>query len=326
MKMHQAIHRFVGSSRLKRYGLAAVLTILAIIVSGIGVSRFGLAVLPTAGFLIAAAVMTSAWLGGLGPGLMSAFLIPVANLLRVAPFASRKHPVLLASWTAIAIGVAFVVARFRMSTLRAWQRQAMQPLPLWDDDATFNRLMETIQHTLVDRTRCYMLYQVARQTSHIAGDVAEVGVYKGGTAKLLAQGLPHKTVHLFDTFAGMPETNPDSDKHRAGDFSDTSLAAVQQHLKDCGNVRFYQGLFPDTAGPIERVRFSMVHVDADIYESVRACCEFFYPRLEKDAVLVFDDYGFPSCPGARKAVDEFFEDKVEIPFYLPSGQCWVVRK
>ncbi len=41
--------------------------------------------------------------------------------------------------------------------------------------------------------------------------------------------------------------------------------------------------------------------------------------------MVFDDYGFPSCPGARKAVDEFFSDKEEFPLYLPSGQCFIVR-
>ena len=202
----------------------------------------------------------------------------------------------------------------------------MQALPLWEEDAQFNRIMQTIQQTLVDRTRCYMLYQMARQTARTAGEVVEVGVYKGGTARLLALALPHKTVHLFDTFAGMPATNSDFDRHLAGEFSDTSLAAVQERLKDCRNARFYQGLFPATSGPIAQTKFSLVHVDADIYDSVRACCEFFYPRLEKDAVMLFDDYGFPSCPGARKAVDEFFSDKPEVPFYLPTGQCLVVRK
>jgi O-methyltransferase len=69
----------------------------------------------------------------------------------------------------------------------------------------------------------------------------------------------------------------------------------------------------------------MVHIDADIYQSVKDSCTFFYPRLESGGIMVFDDYGFPSCPGARKAVDEFFSDKEEFPFYLPSGQCFIVR-
>jgi O-methyltransferase len=210
---------------------------------------------------------------------------------------------------------------------RFWSRhQVTKPVPLWDQEPDFNRIMQTIQHTLVDRVRCFMLYQLARQVAQIPGDIAEVGVYKGGTAKLLAQTLPEKQIHLFDTFQGMPPADATIDLHRQGDFADTSLPAVQSHLSDCSNVRFYQGLFPSTAGPIARLKFSLVHVDADIYDSVKACCQFFYERLERNGVMVFDDYGFPTCPGARKAVDEFFSDKPDVPFYLPSGQCIVVRK
>lgn len=41
--------------------------------------------------------------------------------------------------------------------------------------------------------------------------------------------------------------------------------------------------------------------------------------------MVFDDYGFPTCPGARKAVDEFFADKRETPIVLPTGQAVAIR-
>jgi O-methyltransferase len=205
------------------------------------------------------------------------------------------------------------------------RRQPIKPISLWDQEPNFNRIMQNIQHTLVDRVRCFMLYQFARQVAHLPGDIAEVGVYKGGTAKLLAKTLPEKQIHLFDTFQGMPPADATLDLHRQGDFADTSLPTVQSHLSDCSNVRFYQGLFPSTAGPIEHLKFSMVHVDADIYESVKACCHFFYERLERNGVMVFDDYGFPTCPGARKAADEYFSDKPDGPLYFPTGQCIVVR-
>jgi len=60
--------------------------------------------------------------------------------------------------------------------------------------------------TLVDKVRCFMIYQYAQQVTNLPGDVAEVGVYKGGTARLLAKTFERtgKTVHLFDTFSGMP--------------------------------------------------------------------------------------------------------------------------
>lgn len=39
--------------------------------------------------------------------------------------------------------------------------------------------------------------------------------------------------------------------------------------------------------------------------------------------MLFDDYGFPTCPGARQAVDEFFDDKPETPLVLPTKQAIV---
>jgi O-methyltransferase len=41
--------------------------------------------------------------------------------------------------------------------------------------------------------------------------------------------------------------------------------------------------------------------------------------------MVFDDYGFPTCPGARKAVDEFFANKPETPIVLDTGQAIAIR-
>ncbi len=208
------------------------------------------------------------------------------------------------------------------------KQEAIRPLPLWDQDSAFKRIFDKIDYTLVDHARCYVLHQFAKQACALPGDLAEVGVYKGGPAKLLALTTApraKKIVHLFDTFSGMPPADAAVDCHHEGDLGDTSLRAVQRHLRDCDNVRFYPGFFPDTAGPIENLRFCLVHVDADIYQSVKDSCIFFYPRLESGGIMVFDDYGFPSCPGARKAVDEFFSDKEEFPLYLPSGQCFIVR-
>ncbi len=41
--------------------------------------------------------------------------------------------------------------------------------------------------------------------------------------------------------------------------------------------------------------------------------------------MVFDDYGFPTCPGARQAVDEFFEGTKSVPLVIPTGQAIVFK-
>jgi O-methyltransferase len=42
-------------------------------------------------------------------------------------------------------------------------------------------------------------------------------------------------------------------------------------------------------------------------------------------IMIFDDYGFLSCPGAKLAVDEYFADKPVYPCRLPTGQCFVIK-
>jgi O-methyltransferase len=177
-----------------------------------------------------------------------------------------------------------------------------------NEDLEFIKIMQEIKKTtIVDESRCYMLYQFAKQANNLDGNVAEVGVYKGGTAKLFSK-IFNKSIHLFDTFEGMPETDLIKDKHKKGDFRDTSLELVKDFLIG-DNIHFYKGFFPNTAENIKDKKFCFVHIDADIYKSVYDCCSFFYERLVNNAIMVFDDYGFPSCPGAKLAVDEFFAEK-----------------
>ncbi len=202
------------------------------------------------------------------------------------------------------------------------------PIHLWKEDEVFQERYQSIRsHTLVSEKRCHVLYQFARQVANLPGDVTEIGVYRGGTARLLAKtvGPYGKEVHLFDTFSGMPPTDTAKDLHVEGAFGDTSLEAVSDYLQDCENVHLFEGMFPATAQPIEDKVFSLVHVDVDIYQSVIDCCHFFYNRLPPCGVMVFDDYGDLSCPGAKQAVDEFFADKPESPCYLPTGQCLLVK-
>jgi O-methyltransferase len=202
------------------------------------------------------------------------------------------------------------------------------PERLWEDDAAFQAAMRPVRHhTLVDTPRCWMLWQLAHQARRLPSDAAELGVWRGGTARLLDTCFAPvgKVLHLFDTFEGMPPTDAARDLHRAGDFADTSRAMVEAFLGDTSQVRFHVGRFPATAELLQERRFCFVHVDADIYTSVRDACNFFHPRLERGGILVFDDYGFVSCPGARQAVDEYFAGTREKPVYLPTGQAIVIK-
>ena len=42
-------------------------------------------------------------------------------------------------------------------------------------------------------------------------------------------------------------------------------------------------------------------------------------------MIIFDDYGFITCPGAKNAVDEFFGNQKETPCYHQTGQAIVMK-
>jgi len=183
-----------------------------------------------------------------------------------------------------------------------------------------------------DLPRYYFLKLVCDQilTERITGDYAELGVYKGNTAALLAD-LARRTgsrVYLFDTFSGFASDDlVEIDRNIKIEFADTSLDAAKQ-LVGGENVKFVQGYFPATAEqiPVE-ARFALVHLDCDLYKPFSAALEFFYPRLVPGGFLIMHDYGSLFWDGVKKAVDDFFADKSErvIPIPDKSGTA-VVRK
>jgi O-methyltransferase len=176
---------------------------------------------------------------------------------------------------------------------------------------------------LLSHGEACQILSALRATEHLGGDIAELGVAYGASAKLIATHAAGRPVHLFDTFAGLPTPGAgDSEKFQSGDFV-SSIESVKAYL-DGLNCNFHQGLFPATAATVQDRAFSFVHLDVDLYESTRAGLEFFYPRMKRGGILMSHDY--LSATGVNRAFDEFFEGKAERAVELISGyQCMVVK-
>ena len=151
------------------------------------------------------------------------------------------------------------------------------------------------------------IYRELLRTDGLPGDVAEFGVWKGGTAKVIGYGAPGVPLHLFDTFSGMPEDDSDGGHHK-GDFSDCDIESVRKFLDNPAAI-FHVGIFPETAPPDVYYRF--VHIDCDIRQSVEAALDYFPPRMVSGGVILFDDYNWPRCPGVKTAIHNRY-DNVEV--------------
>lgn len=171
----------------------------------------------------------------------------------------------------------------------------------------------------------YQIFMGVKATAKVNGDIAEVGVYNGGSAKVICGAKGNRPLHLFDTFERLPnptEMDEDYPTHLA-DGDQPPLERVTNYLKAYSNVYFYKGVFPATAEATKDRMFSFVHLDVDLYKSTLDCLAYFYPRMSQGGIIVCHDYMVFS--GVRKAVDEFFQDKPEAVIELPENQCLIVK-
>ena len=134
--------------------------------------------------------------------------------------------------------------------LRLWSRLQFSALGGRKDPEIVAILRQIFRQrrSLLSAFEQYLVYSAARAQRKRPGAMAEVGVYKGASAKLICEAKGDKALHLFDTFAGLPESTPeDRAVHRPGQY-ECSLESVRRYLAGYENVYFHPGLFP----PIDR--------------------------------------------------------------------------
>lgn len=188
------------------------------------------------------------------------------------------------------------------------------------------------KRSTLDYNRLFTLWHAIHNTYSFNLGAAEVGSYKGGSAKFIA--LVHQQfgvtppIHVVDTFAGHPDTiNLQLDgPHRAGWFSDTSAESVKEYLKPFSNVTVHVGPIEEKSPELEAMQFHFVHVDVDIYNPTVHCLDFFWPRLCGLGVIVCDDYGFQSCKGTKKAVDDFVASHADCMTWYPHTGQYILQK
>ncbi len=179
------------------------------------------------------------------------------------------------------------------------------------------------RESLLSGNEAFTLYSLAHAQRGLGGEMAEVGVYQGCSARIISEASGGVPLHLFDTFAGLPAPEDhEHDRMRQGHYA-AALPAVRAYLADRPDVRFYQGLFPRTAAPVADRRFSFVHLDVDLKSSTLGCLGFFYDRMLPGGIILTHDYSY--LDGVRAAFDEFLADRRERAIELPTSQAMLVK-
>ncbi len=206
------------------------------------------------------------------------------------------------------------------------------PAIAWPPDLTAG------EQAILEAARPFTMTSVERQVAlvnainhlirhRIPGDIAECGVWRGGSMMivarlLLAAGDTSRQLWLYDTFEGMPPPTGedrsfdgqtaamqlDREEKGTGIWCHASLGDVQANLASTGypmeRIHLVQGKVEDTLPQNLPAAIALLRLDTDWYESTRHELIHLYPLLQTRGVLIIDDYGH--WQGARKAVDEYF--------------------
>ena len=194
----------------------------------------------------------------------------------------------------------------------------------WWGDVEFTELLRHVGELEgLNTDRLWNVSQLTRLAMDLPGDTAECGVYRGASSYVICRSLrrPH---HGFDSFQGLSDPlELDGDHWRRGDL--TASEAVARSVLAEFNVTLHPGWIPDRFNDVADSQFAFVHIDVDLYEPTRHSLEFFYPLVVPGGVIVVDDYGFITCPGATEAVDEFLADRSERIVSLASGGGFIIK-
>jgi TolA-binding protein len=183
-----------------------------------------------------------------------------------------------------------------------------------------------------DLVRFYALILNIKQAleENVIGQFAELGVYRGNSAAVLAHYARRsgRCLYLFDTFAGFDTRDISGiDAGTPQMFANTSVDLVR-HLVGEESTIYISGYFPDSIpSDLKSKQFAVVHIDCDLHEPFKVALEFFYPRLSDGGSLILHDYSSSRFSGAKKAVDDFLKNIPERLVLWPdkSGTA-VIRK
>ena len=149
----------------------------------------------------------------------------------------------------------------------------------------------------------------------IAGNVAEVGVYKGVFSKIINAKFLDRKLFLFDTFESFDEKEFQYEQKlgRCPEyfyqyFSNTSEEKVISEMPYPEQCIIKKGLFPNTSEGLEKEKYAFVSIDVDFEKSILEGLRYFYPRLTVGGAIFVHDYNNRFLEGVKRAIDAYEEE------------------
>lgn len=197
--------------------------------------------------------------------------------------------------------------------------------------------------TYGEAARFHFFSRMMDRVAPLDGDVVECGVGWGRSLihllALMQLGDKIRNLWAFDSFEGFPEPTPEDSSFRnprKGEWK-SDIETIERMLTDAGFAKEFlrqrlvmvKGYFSETLPCYRGGPIVLLHADADLYASYKDIFANLYERVVPGGVIIVDEYlntwEHAKFPGARKAIDEFFQDKEQIVRDEIYGKFYVIK-
>ncbi len=164
--------------------------------------------------------------------------------------------------------------------------------------------------SMLSDTQKFDLIQFVKLTKDVEGCIVEYGCLHGGSSSILLEAsnfYGSKEIHIYDTFAGIPESKYGLDYFWKNSFSNNSYSEVKNAFSDCSNMHIHRGNILETYKNI-KAPISFGYIASDTLESGEVLLEHIWKYLSIGGILAICDYGsYPNCIPLTMITDEFIK-------------------
>ena len=168
----------------------------------------------------------------------------------------------------------------------------------------------------------YALYNLILMQTRVPGSMAEIGMWRGGSARIICSLKGDKKFFGFDTFEGLPGRGDEDEKWFSKNQFRGRQEEVAAKLAQFRDVTLTKGIFPENGSILNDQRLSFVNLDVDLYKGTIESLHFLWDKMsERGLILIHDTH----LAGVKKAVVEFLVAHPAMSFDCGCSQTALVR-
>jgi len=213
---------------------------------------------------------------------------------------------------------------FIADNLITWNRN----LSFLRDDYFLDYLNNKNNNDVVKSTiwRLYILLYFAEIAAKIDGDFMELGVLQGNTVAEVIKKVDfeklQKKYYLYDLFEWK-----EGDKHPPLNALKDPLLyeKVCDRFTNSSFIQIIKGSIPQSFNEVFPKKICFAHIDMNQAEPEGSALERILPKLSKNGIIIFDDYGWWSYSEQKQHLDSIVKRFNLKILELPTGQGLLIN-